>query len=209
VFLSEKWQKNINKYELQMQSYSDSIVDTKVILNAPRKYGLYLTLDEYLKNQPKIIDNFTTNFDTKKQNLEIHFSSKNKQINDKVFGFSDGENFYIHAKNYSEQHYFKKIIENGTIIAWEDVIDLSSTYGSPSGGLLGTAMNKMMYPKNTFCFAIDTRNWRFIYMGVNSIRSLLKNYPKLLATYQNAESISNSTTILYYVKEYNKKNPLK
>jgi hypothetical protein len=207
--LSEKWQKNINKYELRIQSYPDSIIDTKVLLNAPRRYGLYLTLDEYLKNQPKIIDNFTTNFDTKKQILEIHFNSKNKQINDKVFGFSDGKDFYIHAKNYSEQPYFKKIIVTGTISAWEDIVDLSSTYGSPSGGLLGTATNKMMYPKNTFCFAINTRTWRLMYMGVNSTRSLLKSYPKLLATYQNAESLNNSSTILYYIQEYNKRNPLK
>jgi hypothetical protein len=167
-----------------------------------------------MKNQPKIITNFSREYATDTFSVKLFSNSNKKLLKGSFFGFCDEDNFYIYDQNYTAGRNFIKVLERGNIMAWKDHIydnrDVSREVLFASGGLIGSLVGSAIgTKKDRDCVTLDTRTGLFKVMKAKDVETLLANDKDLLDLYNSAEKRNNSNNILGIIKEYNKKYPVK
>jgi hypothetical protein len=146
------------------------------------KRGLYRNVTAFLTHNPEtdILFNFKkTIFKGKYDRYVVRYIDKKKRIK-KLFGFSDGKDFYLAASQYySMAAYFVKAEFLGEYIYFEDrITDLPAAI---TFGLLG-ALGSM----EKVGIVLDTKNGELAKLDRDYLAKILKNYPELRKMYNNS-----------------------
>ncbi|MCU0469819.1 MAG: hypothetical protein MUF58_14565 [Arcicella sp.] len=201
-----EFQNNIKKFDLKVQTYDNSIKE-KISLNSPHRFGIYLSLEEFKKNQPKIVGNFKPEYSDDKSTAKLYAISTNKVLKGRFFGFSDGGKVYIYSQNYSPSRRFVSVSEMGTIMAWKDnVYDSRDMTNQALFGVVGMAIANS--GRDGDCITLDTRTGIFKVMQPRDMEILLSSDKDLFDRYISNEKRKNSNTMIDFIRDYNKKNPL-
>jgi hypothetical protein len=204
--VDKEFQDNIKKFDLKVQSYDNTSLE-RTTLSMPHKFGIYLSFEDFKKNQPKIIGNFRPEYNQDKSSTKLYATSVNKILKGRFFGFSDGERMYIYSQNYSPSRRFVNLLELGTIMAWkDDVYDSRDMTNQALFGFVGVAIANS--GREGDCIALDTRTGVFKIMQPKDMEILLNLETDLLERYKSSGTMKNSNTMLHFIKEYNKKYPL-
>jgi hypothetical protein len=204
--VDKEFQDNIKKFDLKVQSYNNTSLERRTF-NMPHKFGIYLSFEDFKKNQPKIVGNFRPEYNQDKSSTKLYATSVNKILKGRFFGFSDGERMYIYSQNYSPSRRFVNLLELGTIMAWkDDVYDSRDMTNQALFGFVGVAIANS--GRDGDCITLDTRTGVFKIMQPKDMEALLNLETDLLERYKSSGTMKNSNTMLYFVKEYNKIYPL-
>lgn len=146
--------------------------------NLPLIKGLYFDFDDLVNNSPKQDLPYREKkiAQTKKiEHFQIFESNKNKRIKN-LFGYSDGENIYLHASRYAPLDYFIKSKLIGRYIYFED--EFSSAAATASLGLIG-ALATIRYSG----IVLDTKTGITTILNNANMEKILGDYPALMAEY--------------------------
>lgn len=145
------------------------------------KEGFYPTFSSFVKQEPLTDAAYTIKFNKKNQNwVEVYRQSDGKRVKKDLFGFCDGQNFYLSAIQYSYQPHFVKAHFTGTYFYFEDKI--SNTGATIAFGLIGAlASNK------TKGILLDTRTGLVSELNRDFLVVAVKGYPDLKKWYNKTK----------------------
>ncbi|MFT6866433.1 MAG: hypothetical protein ACJA08_001264 [Cyclobacteriaceae bacterium] len=144
-------------------------------------YGLYFNFKELFVNRPS---NDSIRFDVvvferngKIISYQAFYHRKNKLIKN-LYGFSDGNNFYLKAFWDAEDPYFIKSQTSGRYLCFED-----RSFSGTATGIFGLA--GMLATADLSIKALDRETGIVHKLNDTKMMSLLENHDQLLFEYQN------------------------
>jgi hypothetical protein len=203
-------EKLVHEEGLVVQNFDTAISEEDNIFKNPkRRYGIYLTYEDFRTNRPRIIGNFNAEYAKDSSILRLFSNGTIFQLRGKFFGFCDTKNIYISGQNYAGHKRFTKVLEMGTIIAWkDDIFDSRDAVNSALFGAIG--MTIANGGREGDCIALDTRTGIIKVMLAKNMEALLVNDEALLKEYKSWTYMrKNANVILNTLKDYNKTYPLK
>lgn len=145
------------------------------------KKGLYRSFNTFLKNTPFDTSAYFFQPIKRKQRFERYQVYDNEEENrvKNIFGFSDGEHFYLSAMEYTSSHYFIKSQFSGRFIYFED--EIYSQGAGVAFGLLGAIASI----KHTGII-LDTKTGVTSILNTKTIKSLIEPHPELQKMYESS-----------------------
>ncbi|MEZ4885195.1 MAG: hypothetical protein R3E32_10750 [Chitinophagales bacterium] len=165
------------------------------------KKGLYRSFNAFLKNAPFDTSAYFFQPIKKKQRFERYQVYDNEEENriKNLFGFSDGEHFYLSAMEYTTSYHFIKSQFIGRFIYFEDQI--YSPGAAIAFGLIGAAAST----KHTG-IVLDTQTGLTSIVNTKTIEALIESYPDLQKMYENSnKGIVAYRTIIEQLNKLDKK----
>lgn len=151
-------------------------------------YGLYFNFKELFVNRPS---NDSIRFDVvvferngKIISYQAFYHRKNKLIKD-LYGFSDGNDFYLKAFWDAEDPYFIKSQTSGRYLCFED-----QSYSGTATGIFGLA--GMAATTDLSIKALDRETGIVYKLNDANMMNLLENHDQLLFEYQNGKKSNMS-----------------
>lgn len=168
--------------------------------NLPSR-GIYQSFTELRDNKPGMTDEFTirTKNNSGLQVFEIRDKAKNKKIK-RVYGFSDGQALYIHARNYTNGNYFTRLQNRGKYMYFEDWGGSGVGIGIGIGiGPVGVGTGGRQRLKAYF---LDALSGQIETLNRNRLRLLLAQTPDLLQSYEKEKNRKDIATIKRYFFDF-------
>ncbi len=170
-----------------------------VVFTEKIQKGVYRTFNEFKANRPSIRDSFEISVaDTRalipadNSILLIDSIGNKKRVTGPVWGFSDGNNFYIYAKGFHQLHKPGGL----SVFEIEPILMSSGKEGATSGNRT---------EKSGSDFIINFKNGQIVKASENNILKLLSDDPELYIDFRK----NGSRELVYmYVERYNKKHPI-
>ena len=167
----------------------------------PIKKGYYPTFSSFVKQEPTTKDIFEVRPNKKNPDwVTVHSQATGKKIKKELFGFFDGQDFYLSAIQYSYQPHFVKAHYTGTYFYFEDKV--SDTGATIAFGLIGAlASNK------TIGIVLNTQTGLVSELNRDYLAVALKDYPKLKKWYnKSGKQVADKKEVLKMLNEELAKN---
>lgn len=198
---------------LTITNYESSTTEEDNIFTCshPRK-GIFRTFDELKANRPSITNDVREDFYKDSTRLKLRSLVSGKLIKGSFFAYSDGKNIFIFAQNYQPARYYSKVFEKGTFIAWKDNFYDSGEVATRTAvqaafGLAGTLIYSAS--KDIDCVVLDSRTGLIQQASPKMINQILKDDSDLLTEYNSETGKRNTDRLLYIIKKYNERHPVK
>lgn len=153
-------------------------VNTKIDFSEGLKKGLYYNFNDLVTNSPKDSLDFNAKLVAETKKLEhflVYYPNSKKRIKN-LFGYSDGENIYLNATNYTMAEYFIKSKFLGRYVYFED--QYANTTASAAFGVVGALASTKLRG-----IVLDMQTGIVTVLTDNKVENLLEQQPELLTEY--------------------------
>ncbi|CAM4204111.1 hypothetical protein [Gillisia hiemivivida] len=190
--INEASLKGVEKDPNDLPVANNDRTNKKIDFSEGLKKGLYYNFNNLLSNSPVDTLDYNTKLiaETKKlQHYLVHYPNSRKRIKN-LFGYSDGENIYLNATNYTQEEYFIKSKFLGKYVYFEDQYD--NKYVTAAFGMIGSLASTKLHG-----IVLDTQTGIVTVLTENKIEKLLEQQPQLLAEYnRGAQKIEDIRSII-------------
>ncbi|MDT0675199.1 hypothetical protein [Autumnicola musiva] len=171
-----------NWKEMELQPLSTTNITETFNWDTKPVKGLYMNFDDLKNNKPHTDVLFNSKLVGKNKKAEHYMAyqdGKKKRIK-KLFGYSDGEDIFLSASNYTTTEYFVKALLKGRYIYFED--QFSSPTAAATFGVVG-AMASMKHTG----IILDSKTGITSILNNKNMEKLLRKYPELLIEYDKTD----------------------
>lgn len=182
--------------------------------------GVYLSYEDFQKNDPITPEEIVTNLDPNDQDFfyllfkersfkTIRTKKDNEVKSTSVWGYSDGEEVYLHESNFKDAAEISKINSEHPFARVNILGTLSLIHYVHSGKKYNDPITRTRPVKNKkpVEFIFDTRDGRIYPATTYNLARLIQKDKEILSEFRNYKG---DKTIKFYVflKKYNNENPL-
>lgn len=183
--------------------------------------GVYMSLQEFISKKPSqnynLVVEKRTMGDIKMNGgndfklLSINNEIDKKFIKTKIWGYSDGNTFYLNCFQYKTQNWYAELISDGKYMVFygglSQKVDLQKkqiksipTIGPIGGGIQGAKLATLR-----FLYVIDKENNNLYHITTETIKEVLKLDSELLNLYEK-EVEKNDDILVKYLQLFNEKS---